>query len=102
MNDSLVDAVFRAHAELRMMAHKRGRRQTLAFRVDKVSYTQQKGTPRVYTLLIDPEGIDDPNDPRELLLIKYTSQDRIAFFRDDEWRVQGTIQFGKVTLWQEE
>jgi hypothetical protein len=78
---------------------KDGQCQDLVFRVSKVYYdTKDKN----YSIIIDENGIDNPNDPRELVILRISFSSRIAFFRDQEWLIQGVIALKRLTLWNED
>lgn len=67
------------------------------FRVDRAD----RSDCNCYVVYIDPKGIEDPNDTRELLIL-YLGRQRTATFRDQEWNVTGVIKKGKLRLWQED
>lgn len=55
-----------------------------------------------FVLEIDLKGIDDPKMKDELLLIESRRhQNRIGFFRNREWLVQGRLASGRVLLYED-
>lgn len=54
------------------------------------------------TLNIDPNGIEDPTLTDEFLLVKKQGKQRIGFFRNEEWIVQGRIDSGAVVLFKDD
>lgn len=67
------------------------------FRVDRADRTDHNS----YVVYIDPNGIENPDDPRDLLIL-YLGRQRTATFRDQEWNVTGVIKKLKLKLWQED
>jgi hypothetical protein len=74
-----------------------------AYRADNIRRSVGRREPVMYAMSFDPVGVDDPTDERELVLVKRYGGSRIAFFRDEEWYMTGTIKGGgEITLWQED
>ncbi len=72
----------------------------LVFRVNGFHYDMENSSGAI---LIDSsqKGIEDPDDKRELIIIR-TGINRTAFFRNQDWLVQGTIKHGCLTLFHDE
>ena len=90
------------------MASRNFQDQELVFHVTAAHYDKECGS---WSIIIDDgQGIENPHDKREFIIIRIMHQDngyevwtkRAAFFRNDVWLVQGTIKKRHLTLFKDE